>query len=323
MNAIQEPLKVLVVEDSKVTLKVLSNYLNNMGITTPLLAESGQQAIEAFQQHRPDIVLLDVKLPDIDGFEIARKIRAMEQEGDWAAIIFLTAMANDEDLARGIAAGGDDYLTKPVSEVVFHAKVRAMQRLVEMQRSLIEVTNKLDTANAELLRLSTTDALTGIANRRSFDDFLAREWRRCIRMKKPLSLAMLDIDYFKLFNDKYGHQAGDDCLKQVAAQIARAAPRASDLAARYGGEEFMLVLGETDGDGAIWIAERLRQMVVDLKVSHYATDSKFVSVSCGVVSVMPDDKLSLETLIQSADAALYQAKRGGRDRVVAGSYGKI
>lgn len=323
MNAIQEPLKVLVVEDSKVTLKVLSNYLNNMGIATPLLSETGQQGIEVFKQQRPDIVLLDVKLPDIDGFDVARKIRAMEQEGDWAAIIFLTAMANDEDLARGIAAGGDDYLTKPVSEMVFHAKVRAMQRLVEMQRSLIEVTNKLDAANAELLRLSTTDALTGIANRRSFDDFLAREWRRCNRMKKPLSLAMLDIDYFKLFNDKYGHQAGDDCLKQVAAQIARAAPRASDLAARYGGEEFMLVLGETDMDGAMWIAERLRQMVVDLKVAHYATDSKFVSVSCGVVSVMPDDKLSLETLIQSADAALYQAKRGGRDRVVAGSYGKI
>jgi diguanylate cyclase (GGDEF)-like protein len=323
MNAIQEPLKVLVVEDSKVTLKVLSNYLNNMGIATPLFSETGQQGIEVFKQQRPDIVLLDVKLPDIDGFEVARKIRAMEQEGDWAAIIFLTAMANDEDLARGIAAGGDDYLTKPVSEMVFHAKVRAMQRLVEMQRSLIEVTNKLDAANAELLRLSTTDALTGIANRRSFDDFLAREWRRCNRMKKPLSLAMLDIDYFKLFNDKYGHQAGDDCLKQVAAQIARAAPRASDLAARYGGEEFMLVLGETDMDGAMWIAERLRQMVVDLKVTHYATDSKFVSVSCGVVSVMPDDKLSLETLIQSADAALYQAKRGGRDRVVAGSYGNI
>lgn len=323
MNAVQEPLKVLVVEDSKVTLKVLSDYLNNMGVTTPLLSETGRQGVEAFKRQRPDIVLLDVKLPDIDGFEVARKIREMEQEGDWAAIIFLTAMANDEDLARGIAAGGDDYLIKPASEVVFHAKVRAMQRLVGMQRSLIEVTSKLDTANAELLRLATTDALTGIANRRSFDDFLTREWRRCLRMKKPLSLAMLDIDYFKLFNDKYGHQAGDDCLKQVAAQIARAAPRGSDLAARYGGEEFMLVLGETDRDGAMWIAERLRQMVVDLKVPHYATDSKCVSVSCGVVSVVPDDKLSPETLIQSADAALYQAKRGGRDRVVAGDYGKI
>lgn len=313
---------VLVVEDSRVTLNVLTNYLRGMGINEPLLAETGQQAIDLFSRHRPDVVILDARLPDFDGFEVARKLRKLEREQEWAAIIFLTAMNGDTDLARGIAAGGDDYLVKPVSETVFQAKVRAMQRLIEMQRSLVEVTRKLDAANAELQRLSTTDALTGIANRRALDDFLSRAWRRCLRVKKPLSLVMLDIDYFKLFNDKYGHQAGDDCLQRVATQIARAAPRASDLAARYGGEEFMLVLGETDQDGALWMAERVRQMVADLKVPHYATDSKFVSVSCGVVTVIPDEKRTVEALIQSADAALYQAKRGGRDRVVAGEYGK-
>ena len=314
--------KILVVEDSKVTVKVLTGYLAGMGVENPLVAETGAQALRIFRREHPDIVLLDARLPDIDGFEVASKIRKAEQGEEWTAIIFLTAMNSDEDLARGIAAGGDDYLVKPVSEMVFHAKVRAMQRLVGMQRNLVEVTHKLDAANAELQRLSTTDALTGIANRRALDDFLSREWRRCQRMEKPLSLVMLDIDYFKLFNDKYGHQAGDDCLKQVAAQIARAAPRASDLAARYGGEEFMLVLGETDLDGALWMAERVRQMIGDLKVVHYATDSKFVAVSCGVVTVLPDDQHSIETLIESADAALYQAKRGGRDRVVAGEYGK-
>ena len=314
--------KILVVEDSKVTVKVLTGYLASMGVENPLVAETGTQALRTFRREHPDIVLLDARLPDIDGFEVASKIRKAEQGEEWTAIIFLTAMNSDEDLARGIAAGGDDYLVKPVSETVFQAKVRAMQRLVGMQRNLVEVTHKLDAANAELQRLSTTDALTGIANRRALDDFLSREWRRCQRMEKPLSLVMLDIDYFKLFNDKYGHQAGDDCLKQVAAQIARAAPRASDLAARYGGEEFMLVLGETDLDGALWMAERVRQMIGDLKVVHYATDSKFVAVSCGVVTVLPDDQHSIETLIESADAALYQAKRGGRDRVVAGEYGK-
>ena len=322
MKAQASPLKILVVEDSKVTVKVLTGYLAGMGVENPLVAETGAQALRIFRREHPDIVLLDARLPDIDGFEVARKIRQAEQGEEWTAIIFLTAMNSDEDLARGIAAGGDDYLVKPVSETVFHAKVRAMQRLVGMQRNLVEVTHQLDAANAELQRLSTTDALTGIANRRALDDFLSREWRRCQRMEKPLSLVMLDIDYFKLFNDKYGHQAGDDCLKQVAAQIARAAPRASDLAARYGGEEFMLVLGETDLDGALWMAERVRQMIGDLKVVHYATDSKFVAVSCGVVTVLPDDQHSIETLIESADAALYQAKRGGRDRVVAGEYGK-
>jgi len=322
MKAQASPLKILVVEDSKVTVKVLTGYLAGMGVENPLVAETGAQALRIFRREHPDIVLLDARLPDIDGFEVARKIRQAEQGEEWTAIIFLTAMNSDEDLARGIAAGGDNYLVKPVSETVFHAKVRAMQRLVGMQRNLVEVTHQLDAANAELQRLSTTDALTGIANRRALDDFLSREWRRCQRMEKPLSLVMLDIDYFKLFNDKYGHQAGDDCLQQVAAQIARAAPRASDLAARYGGEEFMLVLGETDLDGALWMAERVRQMIGDLKVVHYATDSKFVAVSCGVVSVVPDGKHSIETLIESADAALYQAKRGGRDRVVAGEYGK-
>ncbi len=322
-NQSKDTLTVLVVEDSKVTLKVLSNYLVTMGIPTPLIAETGNQAVELFRRERPDIVLLDARLPDIDGFEVARKIRTMERAQQWSAIIFLTAMNKDEDLANGIAAGGDDYLVKPVSETVFHAKVRAMQRLVEMQRKLVEVTQQLDAANAELQRLSTTDALTGIANRRALDDFMTREWRRCMRQNKPISVIMLDIDYFKLFNDKYGHQAGDDCLKRVAAQIARAAPRASDMAARYGGEEFMLALGETAEDGAVWMAERVRQMVADLKVTHYATDSKFVSVSCGVVAVTPTDKMSLETLIESADAALYHAKRSGRDRVMAGKYGAI
>lgn len=315
--------RILLVEDSKVTLKVLTNYLGSMGIASPLIAETGAEALALFERERPDIILLDARLPDIDGFEVARKMRKMEGEGEWSAIIFLTAMNTDEDLARGIAAGADDYLTKPVSEIVLQAKVRAMQRLLEMQRKLIEVTRRLDAANAELRRLSTTDALTGIANRRALDDFLAREWRRCLRVKKPLSLVMLDIDYFKLFNDKYGHQAGDDCLVQVAKQIARAAPRASDLAARYGGEEFILVLGETDLDGAMWIAERVRQMVADLKIKHYATDSKFVTLSCGVVSVVPQENYSIERLIESADAALYQAKRAGRNRVVAGEYGKL
>jgi diguanylate cyclase (GGDEF)-like protein len=185
------------------------------------------------------------------------------------------------------------------------------------------VTRELDVANAELKRLSTTDALTGIANRRALDDFFSREWRRCLRMKKPLSLVMLDIDYFKFFNDKYGHQSGDECLIQVSHQIARAAPRGTDLAARYGGEEFMLVLSETNQDGAMWIAERVRQMIADLKIPHYATSSKYVSISCGVLSVVPEEKLFLEIFMQSADAALYQAKRGGRDRVMSGQYGKF
>ncbi len=317
-----DTIKVLVVEDSKVTMKVLCNYLGRMSIT-PLTAETGAEALDIYHREQPDIILLDAQLPDIDGFDVALKIRALEKAEDWTAIIFLTSMDKDEDLARGIEVGGDDYLMKPISEVVLKAKIRAMYRLVEMQRALVDMTQKLNEANVKLQRLSATDGLTGISNRRMYDELAIREWRRCERMNKPLALVMIDVDHFKLFNDKYGHQAGDECLKKVADQVGRAAPRATDLAARYGGEEFVLVLGETDTDGAKWIANRLRQQVSDLNIPHYATESRHVTISCGVASVVPDEKTSLETLLKSADFALYQAKKTGRDRVGAGVYGEI
>jgi diguanylate cyclase (GGDEF)-like protein len=317
-----DALKVLVVEDSKVTLKVLCNFLERLGITQLLTAETGAAAFDLYRKEHPDIILLDAQLPDTDGFEIAKQIRSSEKKDDWTAIIFLTSMTKDADLARGIEVGGDDYLLKPVSEVVLHAKVRAMQRLVEMQRSLVYVSQQLNAANKELQRLSTTDGLTGIPNRRMFDELSIREWRRCERMKKPIALVMLDIDNFKLFNDEYGHQAGDDCLRAVAGQVARAAPRAADLAARYGGEEFVLVLGETDADGARWVAENVRQHVSELGILH-ATPSRRVTISCGVSAVFPQSGLSFETLLRSADRALYQAKEAGRDKVIVGDYGKV
>ena len=309
-------LKVMVVEDSKVTMKALSNYLKHMGITNLLTALNGQDAIDLFRKHRPDIVLLDAILPDIDGFDIAKQFRDMEKGDEWAAIIFLTSMDKDEDVARGIEAGGDDYLLKPISEVVLKAKINAMRRLVEMQRSLVEVTQELNVANKELQRLSTTDGLTGLANRRFFDELSAREWRRCERMKKPMSLVMVDVDFFKKYNDTYGHQGGDECLKQVAAQVARAAPRASDLAARYGGEEFVLVLGETTMDGAKWVANHIRQHVADLNMPHIASSIGHVSVSCGVASVLPLEGQEFDTLLKFADEALYKAKEQGRNTVV-------
>jgi diguanylate cyclase (GGDEF)-like protein len=322
MNSKSDELKVLIVEDSKVTLKVLTTYLERMGIT-PLKSETGAMAIDIYHRERPDIILLDAQLPDIDGFDVALKIRALEKPDDWTAIIFLTSMAKDEDLARGIEVGGDDYLMKPISEVVLKAKVRAMHRLVEMQRSLVKVTQQLNEANLALQRLSATDGLTGIANRRMYDELSEREWRRCERMNKPFALVMIDVDNFKLFNDKYGHQTGDECLKKVADQVGRAAPRATDLAARYGGEEFILVLGETDADGAKWIANRLRQQVSELNIPHYATESRHVTISCGVASIVPDGQHSLEVLLKSADHALYQAKKAGRDQVGVGVYGQL
>ena len=314
-------LKVLVVEDSKVTLRAICTYLARMGIT-PLTAETGKDALDVYRREHPDIILLDGRLQDIDGFEVAKEIRAIEKKKDWTAIIFLTSMTKDEDLARGIEVGGDDYLMKPISEIVLQAKVNAMRRLVEMQRSLIEVTQKLNQANKELQLLSATDGLTGLSNRRMYDELSLREWRRCERTKKSFSLVMVDVDNFKLYNDHYGHQAGDECLKVVAAQMRRAAPRASDVLARYGGEEFVFALGETDIEGAKWVANHLRQRIADLNMPHLSSPLRHVSVSCGVASTMPGDQVSLKTLLHSADYALYQAKVQGRNRVVGVEYGQ-
>lgn len=322
MRKTTDSLKVMVVEDSMVMLKVLGRYLASMDINEPLVANTGASAIDLYRNERPDIILLDVMLPDIDGFEVASQIRALERPNEWTAIIFLTSLTSDEDLARGIAVGGDDYLTKPISEVVLHAKMRAMRRLVEMHGVLSDVTQQLNVANKELRQRSTTDALTGIANRRMFDELSMREWRRCERIKKPLSLVMADVDHFKAFNDQYGHQAGDICLRSVAAQVARAAPRPTDLAARYGGEEFVLVLGETDAEGARYVAEKIREYVAELGVAH-VTPAQRVTISCGTATVVPQSGLSLNELLRSADRALYQAKAEGRDRVVVGEYGKI
>jgi diguanylate cyclase (GGDEF)-like protein len=315
-------LKVLIVEDSKVALKAISGYIENMGVQ-PLLAENGHDALELYSRERPDIVLLDIILPDTDGYEVAKEIRRLQGKDEWTAIIFLSVMSKDEDLARGIEVGGDDYIMKPVGSVVVQAKVRAMYRLVHMQRALVKMAAQLNDANQELQRLSMTDGLTGIANRRMFDVSLAREWRRCMRLNKPLSVVMLDVDYFKKYNDRYGHQDGDDCLVAVAQEVARSAPRPGDLVARYGGEEFVMILADTDEDGANWVAERIRQHVAGLNLPHKDSSDGHVTVSCGISSVIPSQELSVEMLVKSADNALYLSKNQGRNTSTFLNYGQI
>jgi PleD family two-component response regulator len=230
-------MKALVIEDTLTSATVICQQLRSMGLD-PVHARDGASGLEMFKADRPDLVLLDIIMPGLSGFDVARRIRQLEQNGDWTPIIFLTARASDEDMAHGVEVGGDDYLVKPVSEVVLRAKVRAMQRIAQMRYSLIVLTRKLDDANRELTRLSSVDGLTGIANRRHFDDTLLREWRRAARSKGRLALLAADVDFFKRFNDGYGHQAGDECLKAVAGALASVLKRPSDLVARYGGEEF-------------------------------------------------------------------------------------
>jgi diguanylate cyclase (GGDEF)-like protein len=264
---------------------------------------------------RPDLILLDIVLPDIDGFEVARRIRQMERPGDWTPIIFLTSLNKDEDLEKGIAAGGDDYLHKPVSDVVLGAKIRAMQRIIQMRQSLLVLTRKLDTANHELKRLASLDGLTGIANRRHFDEVLEREWRRAMRQGTELSVLMCDIDFFKQYNDTYGHLEGDECLRQIANAFTAAMDRGGDLIARYGGEEFAAVLPETSLGGALFVAERMKLAIAQLKLANTGSPFGHVTASFGIASAVPMPETTPLSLVDAADRALYQAKHEGKNRV--------
>jgi diguanylate cyclase (GGDEF)-like protein len=311
-------MKVLIIEDTITSATVVCSWLTNMGLSA-LHAKTGEEGLEVFRRERPDLILLDIIMPGIDGFEVARVIRRFEKyHGWWTPIIFLTARADENDLQCAIDAGGDDYLIKPVSEVVLKAKINAMRRMAQMRDSLRRTQDKLRKANDQLQRLSAIDSLTGIANRRCFDAALLREWRRCSRSALPLSLLVIDVDLFKLFNDHYGHQMGDECLKVVAHALQETTGRQDDLVARYGGEEFAAILPETNPEGALAVAEDMRAGVAGLRIDHaWSTIAPVVTVSIGVASIIPpkDSEAGIPALIKAADDALYNAKESGRNQV--------
>jgi diguanylate cyclase (GGDEF)-like protein len=283
----------------------------------PLVAESGEKGLEVFTAERPSLVLLDVNMPGIDGYEAARRIRATRPE-EWIPIIFLSASEDDQDLERAIECGGDDYLVKPVSAVVLSAKIRALQRLDHMRRKLLDVSNELSTANQRLETLSQQDGLTGIANRRAFDFLLERQFAEAARRREPFSVVLCDVDHFKAYNDHYGHVAGDECLRKVAAALARSCKRAIDVAARYGGEEFALLLPDTPSAGAMHVADVARHEVAALDITHaHSPTSHRVTFSAGIATYSPERDKASRDLTMRADEALYRAKDLGRDRAVA------
>ncbi len=309
-------MKALVIEDAATSQALICHLLERLGIQS-VQARDGLSGIAGFEKERPELILLDIVLPGIDGFEVARRIRALEKPGEWTPIIFLTGLTKDEDLERGIEAGGDDYLHKPLSEVVLGAKVRAMQRIVQMRHSLLVLTRKLDSANRELTRLSAVDGLTGIANRRQFDEALSREWRSGLRDREPLSLLMVDVDSFKQYNDGYGHQAGDECLKGVAETLRGQLRRPADIVARYGGEEFAAILPDTNPAGAVRVAEAMRSAVQAVGVPHEGSAFGVITVSIGVATLVPQQAEGVTRLLSAADWGLYEAKRKGRNCVQA------
>ncbi|MCB1994361.1 MAG: diguanylate cyclase [Burkholderiaceae bacterium] len=305
---------VLVVDDSTVMRRVLCDMLVAHGHRA-LEAADGHVALAQFSAHRPDLVLLDVELPGQDGYAVARAIRAAEA-GSWTPIIFLSGHGDDRSLWDGIAAGGDDYLTKPVGSLALMAKLHAMQRLQRMRRRLVELTTELQEANERLENLSRIDALTGLGNRRDFDLRLAAELDRCRRDGKPMTLMLCDVDHFKRYNDWLGHPAGDACL-QALAEVLRGvvSHRPRHAACRYGGEEFALLLPEAPPSGALAMARVLQRVLASRALPHPKSKvSPYVTLSGGITTCTPDERTNAADLVLRADAALYTAKQAGRAR---------
>lgn len=291
--------RLLVVDDQPINIQTLYQIFH--ADHEVFMATGGAQALAFCHSTPPDLILLDVVMPDMNGLEICRHLKAENATAD-IPIIFVTAQSAPEDETRALEAGGVDFITKPVNPAVVRARVKTHLTLK---------------AQGDLLRMLVfVDGLTGVANRRRFDEALQAEWRRCRRSGSPLALIMIDIDHFKHYNDHYGHQTGDACLQAVATRLREHLSRSHDLVARYGGEEFVCLLPECDLASAHAMAEELRIAVAGLNIPHETSPAaRMVTISQGVASAIPDEASDADSLLQSADTALYAAKSSGRNRV--------
>lgn len=313
MNYIQNA-TVLVIDDSPTNLAVLYDYLNSMGAEV-LVKKDGESGIEIAIRKQPDIIILDVLMPNIDGYETCRRLK-LESTTKAIPVIFASALVETADKLKGFEMGGVDYITKPFQLEEVLARIEVHLSIIILQQQLQLANQALEIANQKLYKQTVLDGLTQISNRRHFDDYLAQEWQRAVREKQSIALLICDIDFFKQYNDTYGHQGGDDCLKQIAQVMDNVPKRPMDLVARYGGEEFGVILPNTNITGAIKIGEQICQVVRDLKIEHKKSSAAdYVTLSLGINCIIPTIENDITEFIEMADKALYQAKNQGRNRV--------
>lgn len=303
------PDPIMVVEDSPSVGAVLTHIVEELGFRA-ILCATGALAIATYQQQQLSAIIMDVVLPDMTGYDVTRKFRryAEKNQQRWTPIIFQTSMCGEEHLEEGIEAGGDDFLFKPVSRTVLVAKLRSLLRISRLHDQLTKVNQKLQ-------QLTYQDALTGVYNRRYFDDTLARYIAGSQRQQHPLSALMIDVDHFKAYNDTLGHKEGDNCLILVAKALGSISLRKMDIITRYGGEEFAILLYDTPEKGARFVAERICCAIREANIAHPASPTApHITVSVGVATAIPEHPESYHGLIHVADEALYDAKHQGRNR---------
>lgn len=316
---------VLIVDDKPENLMVLEVLLEDIDCNV-VKANSGNEALGLMLEYDFSLVLLDVQMPEMDGFETAELMRGSERTR-YIPIIFVTAISKEKiSIFKGYEVGAVDYLFKPIEPLILKSKVKIFMELsiqkrrLEEQAELLELKvlelRELKNDNFRLQNLSFHDGLTGIANRRSFDKYIDRAWKSAIRSNTAISLIMIDIDYFKMYNDNYGHLKGDDCLITVAQILASSIKRPMDFVARYGGEEFIFILPDTDSYGALNVAQNVKKNIADAAISHeFSLVSKHITISQGIVTAYPSKDDKIEQFIHNSDLSMYKSKELGRNLI--------
>lgn len=297
----REKARILIVDDEKMNLKILADLLKSD--YTPVLARTGEQALQhALSDTPPDLILLDVVMPQMGGYDVIRALKNNDNTNN-IPVIFVTSLDSSEDEEMGLKLGAVDYITKPFSPPIVKMRVRNHLRIVHHYKLLDQ--------------LAYLDGLTEISNRRRFEEIFKKEWDRSARNGTPFSLAMVDVDFFKQYNDHYGHAMGDLALQKIAKALAGVLRRPADFIARYGGEEFVMLLPETDVAGARKIAERSLNVVSALAIPHrFSQATDHVTVSIGFSTVHTDNDAIPKSFLSTADQNLYLAKQNGRNCVV-------
>jgi two-component system, chemotaxis family, response regulator WspR len=316
------PVMVLLVDDQAIVAEAVRRALATEDRIDFHYCASPDEAMKAAIHTRPTVILQDLVMPGIDGLTLVKEYRANPAMRD-VPIIVLSTKEEPVVKSAAFAAGANDYLVKLPDRIELVARIRYHSRSYinllqrdEAYRALRQSQQQLLEANLELRRLTHSDGLTGLSNRRYLDEYLSAEWRRGARDQSELSMLMIDVDNFKLYNDTYGHVAGDKVLKQIASTVEGCLGRSGDLAARFGGEEFAVVLPGTSIAGVRLLAEKIRREVEALRLPHpNSSAGRYVTISIGGAATVPAHEFAMTSLIETADLALYRAKRDGKNRV--------
>jgi diguanylate cyclase (GGDEF)-like protein len=325
-------INILVVDDDRDIRVLLENYLKKLEVERIHFTDTAQKTYELLNisdlKTDPivDLIILDIVLGEENGIDICRKVKSNPAYQE-IPIIMITAQKESDYLKDAFEAGAMDYIKKPIKKIEFIVRINSAMKLrketkarIEREKELLKLSQELKEMNEKLEKMALVDGLTDISNRRLFDKTLKNELKRSKRENNPLSLIMIDIDNFKAYNDTYGHQQGDECLKKVASVLTENTKRAADFAARYGGEEFAVILPDTDKEGSVKIAEDIRKGIMNLELEHKnSVTADYVTVSLGVSSICTEkeiDQQLINSFIDQADQALYKAKDNGKNQTV-------